>query len=287
MDSSLRVLFVEHLHLDRWRTRRRAQLEIDLQAAIAQCQIDLHFQPQYDLRTGRGAGVEALARWSRYNGEQIPPATFIPVAEHLGLIGALGSSVLARACSTLCEWRDGGATPPTLSVNVSALQMNEAFCAEVSRILRDTGFPAERLELEITESALIDDVELALQCVREWKSLGIHIAVDDFGTGYCGLSYLSRLPVDRLKLDKSFVQRMPFERKTAAIVRSVFALGKELDISVLAEGIETERECEMLETLGCRQVQGDLMAKAGPSQEAHSLLMKPWGRRRDRGLNAA
>ena len=287
MDSSLRVLFVEHLHLDRWRSRRRAQLELDLQSAIDHCQIDLHFQPQYDLHTGRGSGVEALARWSRINGEPIPPAMFIPVAEHSGLIGALGTAVLRRACATLSGWRGCGPKPPTLSVNVSALQINETFCAAVAKILRDTGFPAERLELEITESALIADLELTLQCLRIWKSLGIHIAVDDFGTGYCGLSYLASLPVDRIKLDKSFVQRMMFEKKAAAIVRSVFALGKELEISVMAEGIETEPQCEMLEALGCMEVQGNLMAKALPAVEAQSLLMKPWGQRGDRGLHAA
>jgi diguanylate cyclase len=287
MDSKLRLLLVEHLHLGRWRARRRARMELDLQSAIARCEIDLHFQPQYDLHNGRGSGVEALARWSRYNGEQVSPATFIPVAEHLGLIGELGTSVLAQACATVCEWHAQGATPPTLSVNVSALQINESFCEAVVQVLGNTGFPAERLELEITESALIGDFELALQCLREWKSLGIHIAVDDFGTGYCGLSHLARFPVDRLKLDKSFIQRMPFERKTAAIVRSVFALGKELDISVLAEGIETERQCEMLEGLGCREVQGDLMAKAMPARDAQSLLSKPWGRRWNRGLYAA
>jgi EAL domain-containing protein (putative c-di-GMP-specific phosphodiesterase class I) len=285
MDSKLRLLLVEHLHLGRWRARRHAKL--DLQAAIAGCAIGLHFQPQYDLDSGRGSGVEALARWSRVDGEQIPPAIFIPVAEHLGLIEALGTSVLTQACAALCEWPNAGQSPPTLSVNISALQINEKFCGAVGRVLRETGFPAERLELEITESAMIEDVELASRCLQELRSCGIHIAVDDFGTGYCGLSYLSRLPVDRLKLDKSFVQRMPFERKTAAIVRSVFALGKDLGISVLAEGIETERQCEMLARLGCRDVQGDLMAKAGPADQARTLLLKPWGERWNRGLHAA
>jgi diguanylate cyclase len=286
MDSKLRLLLVEHLHLGGWRARRRGRLGMDLQAAIAECKIDLHFQPQYDLHSGRGCGVEALARWSRATGEQIPPATFIPVAEHLGLIEALGSAVLARACSTLCEWREEGAAP-TLSVNVSALQINQGFCGAIARILDDTGFPAERLELEITESSLIKDMELAVQCLREWKTLGIRVAVDDFGTGYCGLSYLSRLPVDRVKLDKSFVQRMPFDRKAAAIVRSVLALGEELEIAVLAEGIETELQCEMLAGLGCRQVQGDLLAPACPAGAAHALLMQPWGERWKRGLHAA
>jgi EAL domain-containing protein (putative c-di-GMP-specific phosphodiesterase class I) len=286
MDSSLRVLFVEHLHLDRWRTRRRAQLEGELQSAIDHCLIDLHFQPQYDLHTGRGSGVEALARWSRINGEPISPAMFIPVAEHLGMIEALGTAVLSRACATLSGWRCG-VKPPTLSVNVSALQINETFCEAVAKILQDTGFPGERLELEITESALIADLGLTLQCLRAWKSLGIHIAVDDFGTGYCGLNYLGSLPVDRLKLDRSFVERMMFEKKTAAIVRSVFALGKELEISVMAEGIETEQQCEMLAVLGCMEVQGNLMAKALPASEAHCLLMKPWGLRAERNLHAA
>jgi len=287
MDSKLRLLLVEHLHLGRWRARRHEKLELDLQAAIAGCEINLHYQPQYDLGSGRGSGVEALARWSRLDGEQVPPAFFISVAEQLGLIDALGTSVLSRACSAMCEWPNGGLVPPTLSVNISAQQINERFCRTVGHILKATGFPAERLELEITESALIEDVDLASQCLNEWKALGVHIALDDFGTGYCGLNYLARLPIDRLKLDKSFVQRMPFERKTAAIVRSVFALGKELDISVLAEGIETERQCEMLAVFGCRDVQGDLLAKASAIDQARTLLMQPWGQRWKRGLHAA
>ena len=287
MDSKLRLLLGEHLHLGRWRSSRHEKLELDLQAAIAGCEIDLHFQPQYDLDSGRGSGVEALARWTRLDGQEIPPALFIPVAEHLGLIDALGTSVLSRACSAMCEWPSGGLVPPTLSVNISALQINERFCRAVDHILKATGFPAHRLELEITESALIANVDLASQCLNAWKAMGVHIALDDFGTGYCGLNYLARLPVDRLKLDKSFVQRMPLERKTAAIVRSVFALGKELDISVLAEGIETERQCEMLASFGCRNVQGDLMAKAGSIDQARTLLMQPWGQRWNRGLHAA
>jgi EAL domain-containing protein (putative c-di-GMP-specific phosphodiesterase class I) len=184
-----------------------------------------------------------------------------------------------------------------LSVNVSTHQINEEFCDVVKRILERTGFAGERLELEITESALIANAELAIRCCERWRELGVHIAVDDFGTGYSSLSYLSRLPVDRLKLDKSFVHRMIAEKKTAAIVRSVLALGKDLGVAVLVEGIETEAQFAMLEQMGCEQVQGFLLAKPVPANEARALLLMPWGARfapvfrpervLDRGLHAA
>jgi EAL domain-containing protein (putative c-di-GMP-specific phosphodiesterase class I) len=166
-----------------------------------------------------------------------------------------------------------------LSVNISTLQINREFFGILERIISVTGFPGERLELEITESALIADADLAIDCMEKWKELGVQIAVDDFGTGYSSLSYLSRLPVDRLKLDKSFIQRMPFERRTAAIVRSLFGLGMEMGIAVLAEGIETERHFDMLEQMGCQQVQGYLFAKPAPAKEARALLLMPWGTR--------
>ena len=184
-----------------------------------------------------------------------------------------------------------------MSVNVSTLQINEEFGAIIERVIEVTGFPGSRLELEITESSLISDTGRAIDCMEQWKELGVQIAVDDFGTGYSSLSYLSRLPVDRLKLDKSFVHRMPFERKTAAIVRSVLALGRDMGIAVLAEGIETERQFDMLERLGCLQVQGYLFAQPAPEKEVHSLLAMPWGTRlmpvflperaANRGLHAA
>jgi EAL domain-containing protein (putative c-di-GMP-specific phosphodiesterase class I) len=213
------------------------------------------------------------------------------------MIGPLGEWVLQHSCETVGAWDTVRDCAPTLSVNVSTHQINRAFCTSLERILKHTGFPGERLELEITESSLIANADLAIECFEIWKDLGVHIAVDDFGTGYSSLNYLSRLPLDRLKIDRSFVHRMPFERRTLAIVRSVLALGADMDMMVLAEGIETEREFSMLQDLGCKQLQGFLFAKPAPAAEARALLSTSWGarlpptiragRRVGRGLHAA
>jgi EAL domain-containing protein (putative c-di-GMP-specific phosphodiesterase class I) len=146
-------------------------------------------------------------------------------------------------------------------------------------VIELTGFPAERLELEITESALIADAELALECMAQWKALGVRIALDDFGTGYSSLSYLSKLPVDRLKLDKSLIHNMTTEPKDAAIARAVISLGQELGLAVIAEGVETEEQFTMLRGLGCEQVQGYLLATPASAAEARALLRMRWGGR--------
>jgi EAL domain-containing protein (putative c-di-GMP-specific phosphodiesterase class I) len=279
MDSNLNVLSVEHMLGESVTGNQRLPLDALLGEAVMGEELMVHFQPQYDVDSGRGCGVEALARWTLPDGEEISPTVFIPLAEGAGMIRSLGGWVLRHACITVSAWGEMAGFAPTLSVNVSAHQITEEFCGVIERILCATGLPGERLELEITEGALIANAELAIERLEQWKTLGVHIAVDDFGTGYSSLSYLSRLPVDRLKLDKSFVYRMTFERKTAAIVRSVLALGAEMGIMVLAEGVETERQFAMLQHLGCRQVQGFLFAKPVPAAEARSLLLVPWGAR--------
>ena len=296
MDSKLKVLFVEKLHERRRHRRLPAHLEPLLRAAVARRGLTVFFQPQFDVESGLGCGVEALARWSLLDGEEISPSVFIPIAERIEIIRPLGAWVLQSACETVSAWRGLEGRPPTLSVNVSTRQIGSSFCAVIENIINRTGFPVDRLELEITESALPVNAERAIECLESWRALGVHIAIDDFGTGYSSLSYLSRLPVDRLKLDRSFVRRMTFDKGTATIVRSVLALGRDMGIVVLAEGIETEREFEMLERLGCKQVQGFLFAKPVPAAEARSLLKLPWGARSTaahpeaicgRGLHAA
>jgi EAL domain-containing protein (putative c-di-GMP-specific phosphodiesterase class I) len=174
-------------------------------------------------------------------------------------------------------WQGPGEESPILCINVSTHQICTEFSATIARVIELTGFPAERLELEITESVLIGNVPLVLECLSQWKRLGVRVAVDDFGTGYSSLSYLSVLPVDRLKLDKSLVQTMIREPKDAAIVRAVISLGQELGVAVIAEGVETEDQFEMLQRLGCRQVQGYLLALPVCATEARTRLMGAWG----------
>jgi predicted signal transduction protein with EAL and GGDEF domain len=265
------------------RTQRRLRLETDLRRAIQDHELILHYQPQFEIRSGRACGVEALARWMPPDAEAIAPSVFVPLAEQTGLIVALDAWVLETACETVAAWQEPCELPPTLCVNVSTQQICREFLAHLERVLELTAFPAECLELEITESVLIQGTQMALECLAQWKRLGVRIAVDDFGTGYSSLSYLSQLPVDRLKIDKSLVHSMTTVPKDAAIVRTVISLGRELGFTVIAEGVETEAQFEMLGDLGCQQVQGYLMARPACATEAQALIKKRWGRRLEVG----
>jgi diguanylate cyclase (GGDEF)-like protein/PAS domain S-box-containing protein len=269
------------------RAQRRLQLETGVRHAIRNSELCVYYQPQYEIKSGRACGVEALARWFRPDGETVAPAVFIPLAEQTGLINELGAWVLREACDTAAAWSAWAGGPTTLCVNVSTHQIDKQFSLVLAHVLEVSGLPPERLELEITESVLLADAELALDCLAQWKALGVRIAVDDFGTGYSSLSYLSRLPVDRLKVDKTLVHSMTSEPKDAAIIRAVVLLGEELGFEVLAEGVETEQQFAMLQDLGCRQVQGYLLAEPAPAKEARALLSKRWGARRANRLRAA
>jgi EAL domain-containing protein (putative c-di-GMP-specific phosphodiesterase class I) len=254
-------------------------LELELAEALRLRTLRMDFQPQFDLGSGRGCGVEALARWVRSTGEVIAPSIFIRIAERADMIHALGAWALHSACATASAWCSGAAQPTTLSVNVSALQIDEKFFGVIERTLKQTGFPAKQLELEVTESALIANLALSIEHLNAWKQLGVRIAMDDFGTGHSSLSSLSRLPVDRLKLDRSLVHRMTLDRKGAAIMRLVVSLGAELDMGVIAEGVETEEQLQMLTDLGCPQAQGYLLGRPMTAELAQVALGKTWGNR--------
>ena len=249
--------------------------------------LSLQFQPQFDLATGEGCGLEALARWKLASGASIAPSLFIPIAERTGMIHALGESVLQSACEAVQSCCSPGEALPTLSVNVSAVQINRDFASVIQAILERSGFPANKLVMEITESALMVETALTIAYLGEWKDLGVQIALDDFGTGYSSLTYLSNLPVDRLKVDQSLVQRIATDRKSAIVMRSILALGADLGLVVIAEGIETEQQLQMLMELGCPQAQGYLLGKPMSARQALITLERPWGNRAASPIRAA
>ena len=255
----------------------RLPVEAGLHDALQRHAIGVHYQPQFDLQSGCGCGVEALARWVLVSGENVAPAFFIPVAERGGLIDTLGSRVLQSACNTAAAWRGSEAERLTVSVNVSTLQINGKFFRTLAGILETSGLQGPRLELEIAEAAVLANTDLTARCLKQWKELGVRIAVNHAGTNYSSLAYLSRLPIDRLKLDQSLIRKMPLADKSAGLVHALISLGAELGIDVIAEGVETEPQFQMLNELGCLQVQGYLLGRPMPAVQAQIALRKPWG----------
>jgi EAL domain-containing protein (putative c-di-GMP-specific phosphodiesterase class I) len=223
-------------------SRSGPPIDLDLADALRRHAISVLYQPQFDLKTGRGCGVEALARWTLSTGECVPPSKFIPIAERSGMICDLGAWVLQSACEALARWCMR--TPlMTLSVNVSALQIGDQFCSALRQTLKQFHFRERQLELEITERALMVDADRSIECLKEWRRLGIRVAVDDFGSGYSSLDYLKHLPVDRLKLDPSLVRLMISNPKGAGIIRTILSLGSTLGIDVIAEGGSAANAC--------------------------------------------
>jgi diguanylate cyclase len=240
--------------------RDRRLLEHDLRNAIANNELNLVYQPQKDILTGEVVGFEALLRWTHPTRGAVPPAEFIPIAEDAGIILPLGEWVLRTACREAATWT----RPLTVAVNVSALQIhNASFAHVVHEILFETGLAPGRLELEITETALIRDLNRALATMRRIKMLGVRIAMDDFGTGYSSLSNLRAFPFDKIKIDSSFIKSVNVNEQAAAIVRSVLGLGRALCLPVLAEGVETPAELKFLESELCKEAQGYLLGKPG------------------------
>jgi EAL domain-containing protein (putative c-di-GMP-specific phosphodiesterase class I) len=253
------------------------QVETQLTDAIQRHSIGVHFQPQYETDTGRGCGMEALARWTLSNGQTLLPGVFIPVAERLGMIGALGASVLENTCATASQWKGKDAERMTISVNVATQQIGPEFSRMLSNVLKGSGLPPSRLELEIEESALVSDKIWVFDWLKTWQQLGIRIAVNHAGLNYTALKYLSRVHIDRLKLDQSLVRRMTEDQRVTRAVHAVIALGEQLEVDVLAEGVETPAQLQLLRELGCRHVQGFLLARPMPAVQAQLALRKAWG----------
>jgi EAL domain-containing protein (putative c-di-GMP-specific phosphodiesterase class I)/CheY-like chemotaxis protein len=248
-----------------------------LDDALRRHAIGVHYQPQFELESGRGCGVEALARWYLTSGEAVAPTVFIPAAERAGMIDALGARVLKIACDAAASWRGRDSQQLTVSVKVSTLQIGPAFSRTLAEVLRTSGFAPERLELEIAETALLADERTTMECLLEWKRMNVRTAVIHAGTDYSSLRYLSRAPIDRLKLDRALIGRMNSSERDESMVRALIALGQELDIDVIAEGVETEAQLHVLMQLRCPQVQGFLLGRPMPLVPVQIALRKPWG----------
>jgi len=251
------------------RAQIRRKIETDLRDAIQNDGLRPYYQPLIDLATGRVTGLEALVRWPHAERGMISPAEFIPVAEETGLINALGGLMLHRACMDAAGWPDD----VRVAVNLSPLQFRTGnLLAMVNDALRQSGLPARRLELEITETLLLEKSSQVLATLHALRALGVRISMDDFGTGYSSLSYLRSFPFDKIKIDQSFVRDLGGNRDAQAIVRSIISLGMGLGVTITAEGVETEAELSCLRAEGCHEGQGFLFSRARPNAEIVSLL---------------
>lgn len=241
---------------------RKMSLEEELRQALQEDQLTVYYQPQYDLGNKKLVGVEALVRWNHPEKGLVPPMEFIPLAEERGLINQLGLQVLHKACTQCAQWLNEGFDPGILAVNISARQLTERQVPEqISQILKFTGWPVHRLELEVTESFFISDTHRSLAVLNQLRDMGIKLAIDDFGTGYSSLSYLKQLPISKLKIDRSFTRDLIDDAEDRAISEAIIALGKSLGLQVIAEGVELEGQAEILIHEGCDQAQGYLYGK--------------------------
>jgi len=253
--------------------QRRVLLEARLKQALERKELTLHYQPKLEIRTGSLMGWEALLRWQSAELGMVSPDEFIPVAEHTGLILPIGDWVVREACRQMRVWQDAGLPVGTMAVNLSARQFRQKDLAEeVSAALRDTGLAASDLELEITESSIMDNRAVAATVLTELERLGLRIAVDDFGTGYSSLSYLKSFPIHCLKIDRSFIRDIPGDENDTAIVRTIIALAGSLGLTVVAEGVETDAQLAYLRTHHCDQAQGYLFSRPLPPDECVKLM---------------
>lgn len=255
--------------------RERVSMESRLRRAVERGELRLHYQPQIDFSSDTAVGVEALARWSSPEFGLVKPSKFIPIAEESGLIIPLGEWILFDACAQMQQWRTEKLGLQRMAVNLSALQIQRGDIVNlVRRALDHTGLPANCLELEITEGYILQETERAVETLQQLRDLGVSIAIDDFGTGFSSLSYLHRLPIDRLKIDKSFVQEIGSTSRAAMVAQAVVDLGRTLGLTVIGEGVEQERHATALKSWGCHEGQGFLYSPAVEPERLSSLA--PW-----------
>ena len=246
----------------------RAALEHDMHDAMQSGGLSLDYQPVILLGTGRVVGFEALMRWEHPIRGKVPPSEFIPIAEESGMIVCLGEWALFEACREAASWPDD----LRIAVNVSAVQFRQPGLEEsVKRALASSGLAADRLELEITESVLVQDAQAVIACLRRLREMGVRIALDDFGTGYSSLSYLRQFPFNKIKIDRAFVQEID-DPNTAAIVRAVVGLGERVGAAITAEGVETAEQLKRVKEEGCTEVQGYFFSPPMHAEDAKAML---------------
>lgn len=263
------------------RARQQQTIESGLRLGLQRKEFVLHYQPKLDLKSGKVVGVEALVRWDRPGHGMVYPSDFIPVAEDSGLIVPLSQWVLQEACQQACRWQAEGMRPLYLSVNISAIDFRQrGFVEGIARTLKETGLEPTQLELEITESVLMQNVDTTVAILKAIKQLGIRLAIDDFGTGYSSLSYLQKFPVDVLKIDQSFVGDLSIDSNDAKLVSTIISLGKSLNLHIIAEGVETLEQLEFLKQHQCEEVQGYYFSKAVEPQ-AFADWMTEWEKRQN------
>jgi diguanylate cyclase (GGDEF)-like protein len=254
------------------RTEQWLLMEQGLRRAMAREELILHYQPQVDLHSGEVIGVEALIRWNSPERGLVPPMQFIPLAEETGLIIPMGAWVLRTACLQAMHWRDHG-HPLVMAVNISARQFQHpGFIDLVEEVLRETGLPARYLELEITESVAMHDASRTTATLHALRHLGIQLSIDDFGTGFSSLAYLRRFPLDKLKIDQSFVRNLGTDEHDATIAHTVILLGQSLKLRVIAEGVETLEQLTILRRLGCQEMQGYYFSRPVPATDIDIIL---------------
>jgi EAL domain-containing protein (putative c-di-GMP-specific phosphodiesterase class I) len=255
------------------KTLRRTLVEQGLHAAVDKGEIEVHFQPQVRLSDFEVVGFEALARWSHPKLGEVAPMEFISIAEEIGLIHALGEQILYKACRHAAQWPKLGLPPVRVAVNVSPKQLsNPSFPDVISKVLRECGLQPERLELEITESVAIEFASGSADAIQAIAALGVKLAIDDFGAGYSGLSYLKQLPIDTIKIDRTFVRDAPGERDDVVIIRAVIALARSLGVQVCAEGVERSEQVAFLTHAECDYAQGFYFGEAGPAKDISAVV---------------
>jgi len=263
--------FYTHALNDRF--LERLALQNEMRRALERQEFILYYQPQYRLSDNKFCGMEALVRWQHPERGFLLPGKFISIAEDSGLILPLGEWVLRSACTQNKRWQDMGYPPVRVAVNLSARQFhNKDLVSQIAGILAETGLGPEWLELEITESLSMKNVVLSVDVLQKLKSMGIHLSIDDFGTGFSSLSYLSRFSLDTLKIDRSFVSELDDRAEGQAIVLTIIQLAQNLGLKVIAEGVETQAQLEFLRAKGCDEVQGFLLAKPVSVERLASYL---------------